>query len=82
MENNFSVKDIINSFSSIDAIYNNSLDIKKYGIIPELLGRLPIVVALLPLDREALKRILLEPKNSLISQYKKLFSYDGKNISR
>jgi ATP-dependent Clp protease ATP-binding subunit ClpX len=58
----------------------NALDIKKFGIIPELLGRLPVVVSLLPLDREALKKILSEPKNSLIKQYVKLFEYEGKKL--
>ncbi|MCQ2770180.1 MAG: ATP-dependent Clp protease ATP-binding subunit ClpX [Clostridia bacterium] len=52
-------------------------DIVKYGIIPELVGRLPAIVALEQLDEEALRRILLEPKNSLIKQYKKLFEMDG-----
>jgi len=54
----------------------NSLDIKKFGLIPELLGRLPIVVYLNPLDRKALKKILLEPKNSLIKQYQALFKLE------
>lgn len=58
----------------------NALDIKKFGIIPELLGRLPVVVSLLPLDREALKKILSEPKNSLVKQYIKLFEYEGKKL--
>ena len=52
-------------------------DLIKYGIIPELVGRLPVIVALQPLDRDALVRILTEPKNALIKQYKKLFSLDG-----
>lgn len=58
----------------------NSLDIKKFGIIPELLGRLPVVVSLLPLDKEALRKILTEPKNSLIKQYIKLFQFEGKKL--
>lgn len=58
----------------------NALDVKKYGIIPELLGRLPVVISLQPLDREALKRILLEPKNSIIKQYKKLFEFEKKQL--
>jgi ATP-dependent Clp protease ATP-binding subunit ClpX len=52
-------------------------DLIKYGIIPELVGRIPVIVALRPLDRDALVRILREPKNSLIKQYKKLFDLDG-----
>ena len=52
-------------------------DIKKYGLIPELVGRLPIVTHLDPLDRETLKRILTEPKNSLLKQYRKLFQLEN-----
>jgi ATP-dependent Clp protease ATP-binding subunit ClpX len=55
-------------------------DLKTYGLIPELIGRLPIVTHLDPLDKEALKRILIEPKNSLIKQYKKLFYMDDINL--
>lgn len=58
----------------------NALDIKKFGIIPELLGRLPVVVHLNPLDRIALKKILLEPKNSIIKQYIALLKLDGKHL--
>ena len=52
-------------------------DIVKYGIIPELVGRLPVIVGLENLDADALVRILTEPKNSLAKQYKKLFEMDG-----
>lgn len=52
-------------------------DLKSYGLIPEIIGRLPILTSLEPLDRAALRRILTEPKNSIIRQYKKLFSIDG-----
>lgn len=52
-------------------------DIVKYGIIPELVGRLPVIVGLENLDSEALVRILREPKNSLLKQYRKLFEMDG-----
>lgn len=52
-------------------------DIVKYGLIPELVGRLPVIVGLDNLDEEALMRILIEPKNSLVKQYKKLFEIDG-----
>ncbi len=55
-------------------------DIVKYGLIPELVGRLPVIVALDNLDEEALVRILTEPKNSLVKQYKKLFSMDNVEI--
>mgnify|MGYP000736845546 CR=1 FL=1 len=52
-------------------------DLLKYGLIPEFVGRLPIITVLHPLDEEALVRILLEPKNALIKQYQKLFEMDG-----
>ncbi len=52
-------------------------DIRRYGLIPELVGRLPVVTHLNPLDKETLRRILSEPKNSLIKQYQKLFKLDG-----
>lgn len=57
--------------------YINAMDLRSFGLIPELLGRLPVVTYLKPLDREALKRILTEPKNALTKQYKKLFEYEG-----
>lgn len=52
-------------------------DLKSFGLIPEIIGRLPVLTYLQPLDREALRRILVEPKNSLIKQYSKLFEIDG-----
>ena len=52
-------------------------DLKAFGLIPEIIGRLPVLTYLSPLDREALSRILTEPKNSIIRQYEKLFSMDG-----
>lgn len=52
-------------------------DLLKFGLIPEFVGRLPIITTLKDLDREALVRIITEPKNSLIKQYKKLFQYDN-----
>ena len=52
-------------------------DVVKYGLIPELVGRLPMIVALDELDSDALTRIILEPKNSLAKQYVKLFALDG-----
>jgi len=52
-------------------------DLKSFGLIPEIIGRLPVLTYLNPLDREALRRILLEPKNSLVKQQKKLFEMDG-----
>ena len=53
------------------------MDLKAYGLIPELIGRLPILTYLDPLDRNALMRILTEPKNSIVKQYEKLFEIDG-----
>ena len=52
-------------------------DVLKFGLIPELVGRLPVMVTLDPLDREALLKILTEPKNALTKQYAKLMEYDG-----
>ncbi|MBO5003786.1 MAG: ATP-dependent Clp protease ATP-binding subunit ClpX [Clostridia bacterium] len=57
--------------------YVNALDLKKFGIIPEILGRLPVITYLDDLDKSALKRILTEPKNALIRQYTKLLKLDG-----
>ena len=54
----------------------NAQDLRTFGLIPELLGRLPIVTYLNPLDKPALKRILTEPKNALVKQYSKLFEYE------
>lgn len=51
-------------------------DLKSFGLIPEIIGRLPVLTYLNPLDREALRRILVEPKNSIIKQYVKLFGMD------
>lgn len=55
----------------------NAMDLKSFGLIPELIGRLPIIANLTPLDDIAMKRILTEPKNALIKQYEKLFALDG-----
>lgn len=57
--------------------YVNAQDLRSFGLIPELLGRLPIVTYLNPLDKDALKRILTEPKNALIKQYQKLFEFEN-----
>ena len=56
-------------------------DLKSYGLIPELIGRLPVLTYLNPLDREALERILTEPKNSIVRQYVKLFKMDGIDLT-
>ena len=55
----------------------NAQDLKSFGLIPELLGRLPVVTHLNPLDKETLRSILTQPKNSLIKQYKRLFELEG-----
>ena len=57
--------------------YISPQDLKSFGLIPELIGRMPIVTYLNPLDRKALKLILTEPKNALTKQYQKLFDMDG-----
>jgi ATP-dependent Clp protease ATP-binding subunit ClpX len=55
-------------------------DLKAYGLIPEIIGRLPVLSYLEPLSREALRNILTEPKNAIIKQYEKLFEIDGVNL--
>ncbi len=52
-------------------------DLRSYGLIPEIIGRLPILTNLEPLDRDALLRILTEPKNAIVRQYRKLLEMDG-----
>ena len=56
-------------------------DLKSFGLIPEIIGRLPVLTYLNPLDRNALRRILVEPKNSIVRQYQKLFKMDGITLS-
>jgi ATP-dependent Clp protease ATP-binding subunit ClpX len=57
--------------------YISPQDLKSFGLIPELIGRMPVLTHLNPLDRAALKLILTEPKNALTKQYQKLFDMDG-----
>ncbi len=57
--------------------YVNAQDLRTFGLIPELLGRLPVVTYLNPLDEDSLKLILTQPKNALIKQYTRLFEYEG-----
>ncbi len=57
--------------------YINPTDVKTFGLIPELIGRFPVLTYLEPLDARSLKRILTEPKNALIKQYSRLFEIDG-----
>ena len=61
--------------------YISPQDLKAFGLIPEIIGRLPILTYLEHLDRNALKRILVEPKNSIIKQYQKLFGMDNVELS-
>ena len=56
-------------------------DLKSFGLIPEIIGRLPVLTYLNPLDKEALRRILVQPKNSIVKQYIKLFAMDGIKLS-
>ena len=57
--------------------YVSPQDLKSFGLIPEIIGRLPVVTSLQPLDRAALRNILTEPKNSIVRQYTKMFKLDG-----
>ena len=57
--------------------YIKPQDLKSFGLIPEIIGRLPALTYLLPLDREALKNILTQPKNAIVKQYEKMFAMDG-----
>ena len=57
--------------------YIQPMDLKRFGLIPELVGRFPVLTHLEPLDRAALRRILTEPKNALVKQYKELFKMDN-----
>jgi ATP-dependent Clp protease ATP-binding subunit ClpX (EC 3.4.21.92) len=61
--------------------YITPTDLKSFGLIPEIIGRLPILTYLNPLDRETLRNILTEPKNSIVKQYIKLFKMDGVDLS-
>ena len=56
-------------------------DLRSFGLIPEIIGRLPVLTYLDPLDKEALRKILVEPKNSIVKQYIKLFKMDGINLT-
>ena len=73
-----------NSVQNVRNIDKNDLmkyilpqDLKSFGLIPEIIGRLPVLTYLNPLDRKALRSILVEPKNSIVKQYVKLFEMDG-----
>ena len=60
--------------------YVDAMDLRAYGLIPEIVGRLPVITYLDQLDRDSLRRILVEPKNALIRQYEKLFELDGMKL--
>jgi ATP-dependent Clp protease ATP-binding subunit ClpX len=60
--------------------YVEAQDLRSYGLIPEIIGRLPVLTYLDHLDRDALKRILTEPKNALMRQYEKMFELDGMKL--
>lgn len=60
--------------------YISPQDLKSFGLIPELIGRLPVLTYLKPLDRSALRQILTDPKNALIKQYKQLFKMEGTKL--
>lgn len=64
--------ELVNAFTQV-----RQEDLHKFGLIPEFIGRLPVVTSVSPLDRDSLARILREPKNALIKQYQKLFDLDG-----
>ena len=78
-ENTFTKEDITNKEENILKDVEIS-DLKKFGLIPELIGRLPIIAVLDKIDKEAMKKILTEPKNSIINQYKELFKLDNINL--
>ena len=61
--------------------YIAPMDLKSYGLIPEIVGRLPVLTHLDPLGKDALRRILTEPKNSIVKQYIRLFELDGVKLS-
>ena len=61
--------------------YISPLDLKSFGLIPELIGRLPVITHMEPLDRQALRSILTEPKNALMKQYEKLFHLESMELS-
>lgn len=67
---------------NLDSIfkYISPADLRNFGLIPEIIGRLPVVTFMEPLDKVALKSILTEPKNALTKQYKKLFELEGKEL--
>lgn len=76
-----SIQDNLNFDKENILQYVSPQDLKSYGLIPELIGRFPVLSYLNPLDKETLRRILTEPKNALIKQYVKLFEMDGVKLT-
>jgi ATP-dependent Clp protease ATP-binding subunit ClpX len=60
--------------------YTQPADLRRFGLIPEIIGRLPVLTSMKPLDKAALKQILTQPKNALVRQYQKLFELEGKEL--
>lgn len=78
----FQASKILNEIDKENLLkYISPEDIKSFGLIPELIGRLPVLAHLDPLDGKALRRILTEPKNAIVKQYIKLFDIDGINVT-
>ena len=61
--------------------YIEPQDLKSFGLIPEIIGRLPVLTYLNPLDRDALRQILTQPKNAIVRQYEKLLELDGVKLT-
>ncbi|MCC6721465.1 MAG: ATP-dependent Clp protease ATP-binding subunit ClpX [Bacteroidia bacterium] len=80
-KNSLGFKAKTNKIKTENSLENVSAsDLRKYGLIPEIIGRLPVLTTLQPLDKDTLKRILTEPKNALIKQYKKIFELENKEL--
>lgn len=77
--------DSVQNVKKIDATnlmkYIEPQDLKSFGLIPEIIGRLPVLTYLNPLDKEALRRILTQPKNAIVKQYVKLLEMDGVKLT-
>ena len=73
--------DFLNTSDKLSGNQNESKDLKEFGLIPEIIGRLPVLTHMNPLDAKTLRAILTEPKNAIIKQYEKLFTMDGITFS-
>src|SRR5690606_20098158 len=76
----FNNKEVVSANDNLLA-YVTHQDLKSFGLLPELMGRLPVLTYLEPLDKQSLVRIMTEPKNALVKQYKKLFELEGIELS-